>query len=69
MSAAYYQFGSVEHGDTGVLTFADGHAQIHRWRDPYTLQMARSGFVTHLNWAFSVGEDLKWLREHATVPK
>lgn len=69
MSAVYYQFPSTEHDGIGPLAFADGHADTHRWRDAYTFQMARAEFVTHLNWAFSTYDDLKWLREHATVPK
>lgn len=69
MTAVYYQFPSVEHGPAGPIAFADGHADTHRWRDPYTFEMARSEFVTHLNWAFSTYEDLKWLRDHATIAK
>ena len=69
MSGLYYQFPSVEHGKSGVVSFADGHVDTHRWVAPYTFQMARAGFVTHLNFAFSPPEDLIWLRQHATVPK
>jgi prepilin-type processing-associated H-X9-DG protein len=68
MSAMYYQFPSIEHGDSGPLSFADGHVDTHRWRDAYTFQMARTPFVTHLNWA-SATPDLQWLRDHATVLK
>jgi prepilin-type N-terminal cleavage/methylation domain-containing protein len=69
MSAMYYQFPSTEHGPAGALSFADGHVDVHRWRETYTFQMARTEFVTHLNWAFTPDQDLQWLREHATIPK
>jgi prepilin-type N-terminal cleavage/methylation domain-containing protein/prepilin-type processing-associated H-X9-DG protein len=69
MSGLYYQFPSLEHGRSGVISFADGHVDIHRWVDDYTLKMAKTGFVTHLNFAFSPNADLTWLRHHATVPK
>ncbi len=68
MSLVYYQFPSMEHGGSGPISFADGHVELRRWRDPFTRQMARAEFVTHLNWAFAANEDLTWLREHASVP-
>jgi prepilin-type N-terminal cleavage/methylation domain-containing protein/prepilin-type processing-associated H-X9-DG protein len=69
MSSLYYHFPSIEHDHGGVVGFADGHVEYKRWRDAYTLQMARAPFVTHLNFAAEPYQDLKWLREHATVPK
>jgi len=69
MSAMYYQFPNTQHDRGAGLSYADGHVDWRRWRDAYTLEMARTDFVTHLNWAFSPYDDLKWLREHATVAK
>jgi prepilin-type N-terminal cleavage/methylation domain-containing protein/prepilin-type processing-associated H-X9-DG protein len=68
MSFLYYHFPSIEHDGGGVVSFADGHVEYKRWRDAYTLQMARAPFVTHLNFAVP-NPDLNWLREHATVPR
>jgi prepilin-type N-terminal cleavage/methylation domain-containing protein/prepilin-type processing-associated H-X9-DG protein len=28
---------AVNHGDSGILGFCDGHAEVHKWRDPYTI--------------------------------
>ena len=28
---------AVNHGDSGVLGFCEGHAEIHKWRDPFTI--------------------------------
>jgi len=69
MMGVFYQFPSAEHGPASPLSFADGHVRVQRWQDPWTVQMARTPFVTHLNWAFSPSADLRWLREHATVPR
>lgn len=69
MIGVFYHFPSVEHGPASPVSFADGHVATQRWRDPWTFQMARSRFVTHLNWAFQPSADLQWLRQHATVPR
>jgi prepilin-type N-terminal cleavage/methylation domain-containing protein/prepilin-type processing-associated H-X9-DG protein len=69
MSSLYYHFPSIEHDQGGLVSFVDGHVEYKRWRDAYTLQMARAPFVTHLNFATENYPDLNWLREHATVPK
>ena len=29
---------AVNHGDSSVLGFCDGHAEVHKWRDPFTKQ-------------------------------
>ena len=29
---------AVNHGDSGVLGFCDGHAEVHKWRDPFTIE-------------------------------
>ena len=69
MTTFYYHFPSIEHDQGGGAAFADGHVDYKRWRDAYTLQMARAPFVTHLNFTPDACPDLNWLREHATVPK
>jgi prepilin-type N-terminal cleavage/methylation domain-containing protein/prepilin-type processing-associated H-X9-DG protein len=63
------------HGGSGPVTFADGHAEIHRWRSPGTTlkeMPQQSGLATQkynfINVA-SDDEDLLWLRAHATVPE
>lgn len=68
MTAVFYQFPTAEHGPASPISFADGHVAIQRWRDAWTLQMARTPFVTHLNWVARPSADLLWLRQHATVP-
>jgi prepilin-type N-terminal cleavage/methylation domain-containing protein/prepilin-type processing-associated H-X9-DG protein len=62
-------FPAAYHGGSGGVTFADGHAEIHRWRSKelqgqqQTLQQKKYEFTAvpkdHV--------DLVWLRAHATV--
>ena len=58
------------HGGSGGLTFADGHAEIHRWRSPEVLRRQQQG-KQNQKWEFmnvqASNPDLIWLRAHATV--
>jgi prepilin-type N-terminal cleavage/methylation domain-containing protein/prepilin-type processing-associated H-X9-DG protein len=58
------------HGGSGGVTFADGHAEIHRWRSPEVLRTQQMGTQTK-KWEFmpvaATNPDLIWLRAHATV--
>jgi prepilin-type N-terminal cleavage/methylation domain-containing protein/prepilin-type processing-associated H-X9-DG protein len=60
------------HAGSGAVTFADGHAEIHRWRSPEVLAQQQSG-VEAVKHEFlpvsSNNTDLVWLRAHATNPK
>jgi prepilin-type processing-associated H-X9-DG protein len=58
------------HGGSGGVTFADGHAEIHRWRTPEVLRSQQSGTQTR-KWEFmpvsASNVDLVWLRAHGTA--
>jgi len=56
---------AIYHNKTTSFTFADGHAESHRWLDGRTLALkfARNGQSTPDN------QDVLWLMEHATKPK
>jgi hypothetical protein len=54
---------SALHGP-GVVTFADTHAESHKWVEPATLAGAPAG-SPHGNPAQN-SKDLKWIRAHAT---
>lgn len=58
------------HAGSGATTFADGHAEIHRWRSPEVL--ARQQTVEAVKHEYeevsSTNPDLVWLRAHATNP-
>jgi prepilin-type N-terminal cleavage/methylation domain-containing protein/prepilin-type processing-associated H-X9-DG protein len=48
---------AVNHGNSSAFTFADGHAQLHQWRDTYLLPSGGS----------PTSVDHSWLKTHATV--
>lgn len=58
------------HGGSGGVTFADGHAEIHRWRTPDVLRSQQAGTQTK-KWEFmpvaASNADLIWMRAHGTV--
>ena len=57
------------HGRGGPVTFADGHAELHRWLSPDTQFPQQSGVVTEKYTFIPVAADdpdLVWLQAHAT---
>jgi prepilin-type N-terminal cleavage/methylation domain-containing protein/prepilin-type processing-associated H-X9-DG protein len=52
------------HNGASGVTFADGHAEIHKWRDSRTLPPLSTGFLKFQPCPGS--QDLLWLRQHAT---
>lgn len=59
------------HNGSGATTFADGHAEIHRWRSPAVLvrQQTVEAVKHEYQAVFSDDPDLVWLRAHATNPE
>lgn len=57
------------HGGSSGLTFADGHAEIHRWLTPEVLQRpsngAAAGLITEVPCSAD-NKDMLWLRAHST---
>ena len=48
------------HNKAGSLSFADGHSEIHRWRDART--------ITAVNWGVQPGNlDLDWLQSKSSA--
>jgi len=70
--ARIVNFPAGYHNGAGAVTFADGHAEIHRWRSPEVLARQQSGVQTVKREYQPVSAnnvDLMWLRAHATNPK
>ena len=66
----YYHLPSTQHGAAGVVSFADGHVDTHKWIDPTTTRLAREPWIpNHLSLQFPNNRDLDWLKEHASVQK
>ena len=70
----FYHRPSVEHENSGTVAFADGHVEVHAWRNPDTIAAAHNGgygdgahFTVMAN--SDINADFKWLQTHASIPK
>ena len=54
------------HNGAGGATFADGHAEIHRWRDRRTQPPIETVFQKFVSCPNNL--DVLWLQQHATRP-
>ena len=57
--------GSYHAGACGI-SFADGHSEIHKWRDGRTTPPI--GGITALNVSMTNSVDAYWIMEHSTRP-
>lgn len=62
----FYHYPSGLHGSGGVISFADGHTEGHRWKDSRTLLPVTGGILAHWNLS-PRNVDLAWIREHTTT--
>jgi prepilin-type N-terminal cleavage/methylation domain-containing protein/prepilin-type processing-associated H-X9-DG protein len=62
----FFNWPNNEHNRGGVVAFADGHAEYHRWQDPRTLTAYSPDYHQHSD-PSPRNVDLKWLRERTTV--
>ena len=64
----FYHYPSTLHNRFGVLAYADGHAESHRWKDSRTFRTAESsGVIIHRD-PCPNNPDLAWIRERSTSP-
>ncbi len=61
----FYHYPSGVHNRGGVISFADGHTEAHRWKDPRTLVPVTGGILAHWD-ASPNNADLAWIRGHTT---
>ena len=54
------------HVGAAGLSFADGHAEIHRWKDSRTIQPVKF-YLMPLNVASGGNKDMLWLSDHTSV--
>jgi prepilin-type N-terminal cleavage/methylation domain-containing protein len=57
------------HGGAGGLSFADGHSEIHKWRDPRTTPVLRAGQLLPLNVTLAGDVDVDWMQQRASTLK
>ncbi len=63
-----FNWPGASHNRGGIISFADGHVEHHRWRDPRTITAFSLAYHVHQD-SSPGNEDLVWLRERTTVPK
>jgi prepilin-type N-terminal cleavage/methylation domain-containing protein len=62
-----FHYPAAYHNRRGVLSFADGHTEPHRWLDPRTIDPHSTSFHSH-NDSSPNNVDMAWLQQHATRP-
>src|SRR5436190_3431112 len=65
----FFHFPATHHNRGGVLSFTDGHAESHRWRDPRTIRTAALGVKIGHNVLSPGNRDLAWIHERTSVLK
>ncbi len=54
------------HNGSAGLNFADGHSEIHKWRDPRTTPPMQANTTMPLNVPSANNQDVAWLQERST---
>ena len=65
----FFHFPATHHNRGGVLSFADGHSEAHRWRDQRTIRTAALGVKIGHDIISPGNKDLAWIQERTTVLK
>jgi len=64
----FYDLPGYYHHYAGGFSFADGHSEIHRWRDNDTMRPLVPGGFVNDNFSDANNVDVPWLQEHSTRP-
>ena len=59
-------FPASYHNGAAGFSFADGHSEIHKWRDPRTMPVLRSGQDLQLRVSSPNNPDVAWIHDHTT---
>ena len=59
-------FPASYHGGACGFAFADGHSEIHKWRDPRTMPVLKTGQELRLNQSLPNNQDVFWMQDHST---
>jgi prepilin-type N-terminal cleavage/methylation domain-containing protein/prepilin-type processing-associated H-X9-DG protein len=65
----FFHYPATHHNRAGVVSFADGHVETHRWLDPRTFATVPLGQKLPHDRPNPKNMDLAWLRQHASEPK
>ena len=63
----FIHFPSSLHRGSGIVSFGDGHVEVHKWRDPRTRIGLSSGmmYIPHNLYSFN-NPDLTWIADRTT---
>lgn len=66
---AFFDFPAFYHDNAAGFSFADGHSEIHKWRDGRTLSppIRRTSIVVLPGTPSPGNQDIAWIHDHATV--
>ena len=68
-SYGFYDLPGSYHNRANGFSFADGHAELRKWRDPRTMPpLVKDGLYPD-RYSSPNNQDIAWLQEHATRPK
>ncbi len=66
----YFHLPATHHTrSSGVVAFADGHAEAHSWRDPKVFSTSSQGTRINHNLSSPKSRDLAWIQERTSVLK
>jgi prepilin-type N-terminal cleavage/methylation domain-containing protein/prepilin-type processing-associated H-X9-DG protein len=65
----FFHYPATHHARSGVVGFADGHVETHRWVDPRTFKTAPMGQKVPHNTASPNNKDLAWIHARTSIPK
>jgi prepilin-type processing-associated H-X9-DG protein len=68
-SARIVDYPASYHGNAAGILFADGHAEIKKWRDPRTTPPLTPGVLIPLNVASPNNPDVAWIQERSSSHK
>lgn len=64
----FFNWPNSSHTRGGIISFADGHVESHRWRDPRTVTAFSTSYHNHHD-SSPGNADLAWIRQRTTVPR
>jgi prepilin-type N-terminal cleavage/methylation domain-containing protein/prepilin-type processing-associated H-X9-DG protein len=62
----FYHYPSSQHNKRGVVSFADGHVEAHRWTDKRSMPPLGSTILGHGGGGLT-NSDMVWLRQRTTL--
>ncbi len=64
----WIDFPSSLHNGSGSLSFADGHAEVHKWKDAATLETSKVKYTSGVSTSKSAPNDVQWLGDRTPLP-